>query len=324
MAPSERLVSDASGRGRLVLVATPIGNLGDLPPRAVEALAGADVVACEDTRRTGRLLEAAGVVARRLVVVNDHTEAGASAELLGIVRGGGVVALVTDAGTPGIADPGERLVAAAAADGLEVDLVPGPSSPVAALVLSGLPTGRFVMEGFLPRRGPERTGRLAEVAAERRTTVLFEAPHRVVRTVADLAEACGPTRRVALCRELTKLHQEVWRGTLEGAAHHLEEVAPRGEYVVVVEGAPPPPGPTDADLAAAIAAERAAGATTRDAVDRVAALTGAPRRHVYAIALEGGGALGGAGAPDRTGFDSGDGDAVSDDGPAEDGAVPRG
>lgn len=273
------------GRGRLVLVATPIGNLGDLPPRAVSALADADVVACEDTRRSGRLLSTVGVTARRLLVVNDHTERAVADEIVGLVRRGGVVALVTDAGTPGIADPGARLVGAVVDAGLDVDLVPGPSSPVAALVLSGLPTSRFVMEGFLPRRGPERIARLADLAAERRTSVILEAPHRVVRTVDDLIGACGPTRRVALCRELTKLHQEVWRGTLADAAAHLADVAPRGEYVVVLDGAPPPDGPSDAELTAALAAERAAGASTRDAVDRVAGASGAPRRRVYALAV---------------------------------------
>jgi len=278
-------VTEATGGGRLVLVATPIGNLGDLPPRAVAALAGAEVVACEDTRRTGRLLEAAGVSARRLMVVNDHTESSVADELVAVVRRGGVVALVSDAGTPGIADPGERLVAAMLAAELPVDLVPGPSSPIAALVLSGLPTGRFVMEGFLPRRGSERAARLGELASERRTVVVLEAPHRVVRTVGDLVAACGPTRRVALCRELTKLHQEVWRGTLADAVHHLAEVTPRGEYVVVMEGAPPPQEPTDDELVTALRSERATGATTRDAVDRVAARSGAARRRVYALAV---------------------------------------
>jgi 16S rRNA (cytidine1402-2'-O)-methyltransferase len=295
---------ETSGRGRLVLVATPIGNLGDLSPRAVAALADADVVACEDTRRSGRLLSAAGVTARRLVVVNDHTERAAADELVGIIRRGGVVALITDAGTPGIADPGERLVAAVVDAGLEVDVVPGPSSPVAALVLSGLPAGRFVMEGFLPRRGPERAARLAEIAAERRTSVILEAPHRVVRTVEDLAGVCGPARRVALCRELTKLHQEVWRGSLGDAAGHLDEVAPRGEYVLVLDGAPPPDGPSDAELTAALAAEREAGASTRDAVDRVATASGASRRRVYALAV--GGSPPGASGPDHPGAGSGE------------------
>lgn len=300
--------------GRLVLVATPIGNLGDLPPRAVEALVNAEVVGCEDTRRTGRLLEAVGASARRLVVVNDHTEAAVLPELVDIVRRGGVVALVSDAGTPGIADPGARLVAAVAAAGLDVDLVPGPSSPIAALVLSGLPTGRFVVEGFLPRRGPERAGRLADIAAEQRTTVILEAPHRMVRTVGDLAAVCGSGRRVALCRELTKLHQEVWRGTLGEAGGHLDASAPRGEYVVVLDGAPPPREPTDAELAAALNVERTGGATTRDAVDRVALATGASRRRVYGIAVgagvEGGdtGPRGGTGSDPAGGADGGDTD----------------
>jgi 16S rRNA (cytidine1402-2'-O)-methyltransferase len=274
-----------NGPGALIVVATPIGNLGDLSPRAVSALADADLVACEDTRRTGRLLEFAGVRARRLAVVNDHTERFMVADLVAAVRRGERVALVTDAGTPGVADPGERLVAAMIAEGLRVEQVPGPSSPVAALVQSGLPTSRFVFEGFLPRRGGDRHDRLVEVAGERRTVVLLEAPHRVVRTISDLAQVCGPDRRVALCRELTKLHEEVWRGTLGGAVDHLAAVGPRGEYVVVLEGAAEPDGPTDAGILAALAERRADGMSTRDAVDAVAAATGAPRRRVYDLAV---------------------------------------
>jgi 16S rRNA (cytidine1402-2'-O)-methyltransferase len=274
--------------GALVLVGTPIGNLGDLAPRAVAELAAADVVACEDTRRTGRLLEAAGVRARKMVVVNDHTEADMVPTLVAAVTRGERVALVTDAGMPGIADPGERLVAAMAAAGLRVELVPGPSSPVSALAMSGLPTGRFVVEGFLPRRGPERALRLAEVAAEPRTVVLLEAPHRLVRTVADLAAACGEDRRVALCRELTKLHEDVWRGTLGEAGEYCAEVSPRGEYVVVLDGAPPPAPASDDEIRRALAVERAGGASTRDAVDRVAEALSVGRRRVYDLALEGG------------------------------------
>jgi 16S rRNA (cytidine1402-2'-O)-methyltransferase len=157
---------------------------------------------------------------------------------------------------------------------------------VSALAMSGLPTGRFVVEGFLPRRGPERATRLAELAAEPRTVVLLEAPHRLVRTVADLAAACGGDRRVALCRELTKLHEEVWRGTLAEAEVHCAEVSPRGEYVVVVDGAPPPAPASDDEIRRALAAERAGGASTRDAVDRVAVALSVGRRHVYGLALE--------------------------------------
>ena len=201
----------------LVLVGTPIGNLGDLSPRAVDELAAADAICCEDTRRTGRLLQHAGVERRPLVVVNDHTEVSAIAGVLERLSRGERVAVVTDAGMPGISDPGERLVRAAVAAGHIVEVVPGPSAAVTALVASGLATGRYAFEGFLPRKGSGRSGRLAEIAVERRTTVLYEAPHRVARTLADLAGACGPDRRVAIARELTKLHEEVWRGSLGDA-----------------------------------------------------------------------------------------------------------
>jgi len=177
----------ASVGGTLVLVATPIGNLGDLPPRAVEVLRGVALVCCEDTRRTGKLLHHAGVSAR-MAVANEHTEAARVAEVVEMLGAGHDVALVTDAGTPGISDPGERLVRAVVDAGFAVSAVPGPAALVMALVVSGLDTTRFVFEGFLPRSGGERTSRLAEVAAERRTVVLYEAPHRVVRTVADLRD----------------------------------------------------------------------------------------------------------------------------------------
>lgn len=271
--------------GTLVLVATPIGNLGDLPPRAVEALAGADVVCCEDTRRSGRLLQHAGVAARRLRRVDDHTEHAATGEVLDVLNAGGTVAVVTDAGTPGISDPGQRLVQAAIASGHLVTAVPGPAALVMALVLSGLPTERFVFEGFIPRSGRARTDRLTEIAMEHRTVVLYEAPHRVTRTVIDLAEACGGTRRVALCRELTKLHEEVWRGTLDEAAVHLAAHEPIGEYVVVLDGAPLEGPPGDDDVTSLLRAALESGVSKRDAAAQVAASTGRPKREVYALAL---------------------------------------
>lgn len=273
--------------GALVLVATPIGNLGDLSPRAVEELGRADAVACEDTRRTGRLLAHIGVRAPVLLVVNDHTEAGAVADVLARLDRGERVAVVTDAGMPGISDPGERLVAAAGAAGHTVVVVPGPSAAIAGLVASGLPTGRFTFEGFLPRKGSGRTERLAAVAAERCTVVLYEAPHRLARTLADLEAACGPSRRVALARELTKLHEELWRGSLAEAVARCAEVEPRGEYVVVLDGAPAPEVADDAAIRAALEVERGGGATTRDAVSNVAAALGVPRRRVYDIAVSG-------------------------------------
>jgi len=201
----------------LTLVATPIGNLGDLSPRAVEALAVADVVACEDTRRTGRLLQHAGVDGVRLMRLDAHTEERAAQRVVACLDEGQQVAVVTDAGTPGISDPGERLVKIALAAGHQVTVVPGPAAPVAALVVSGLPTQRWCMEGFLPRKGQERKQRLAEIAAEERTTVLFESPKRVAATVADLLELCGPDRPMAIVREVTKLHEEVFRGSLDAS-----------------------------------------------------------------------------------------------------------
>ncbi|HEX7096399.1 MAG TPA: 16S rRNA (cytidine(1402)-2'-O)-methyltransferase [Acidimicrobiales bacterium] len=269
----------------LVLVATPIGNLGDLSPRAVHELSIADVIACEDTRRTGRLLQHAGVRAKRLLTVNDHTEAAAVPEVLRCLEAGERVAVVTDAGTPGISDPGERLVRAAVRHGHEVVVVPGPSAAIAALVASGLPTGRFVFEGFLPRRGSARTERLQALAAETRTIVLYEAPHRIARTLADLRDAFGTTRRAAIARELTKLHEEVWRGTL-GEAVEWAAAEPPGEMVVVIEGAPEPAEASDDDIRHALAAELDGGASTRDAAAIVAAELGVARRRAYALATE--------------------------------------
>lgn len=268
-----------------MVVGTPIGNLGDLPPRATEVLATADVVACEDTRRTRQLLSAAGIAGgRRLTVVNDHNEAAAVPRLLARLEEGATVAVVSDAGMPSVSDPGERLVRAAADAGHEVVVVPGPSAALAALVVSGLPTGRFCFEGFLPRQGRARASRLAELAGERRTLVLFEAPHRVARTVDDLAAALGPDRRVALCRELTKRFEEVWRGTLGAAASHLAATEPRGEYVLVVDGAPPPGAAGDDEVTRALVARMEGGSDKRTAIGEVAAALDVPKRRVYEVA----------------------------------------
>jgi len=297
---AEPLEGDGTIRpGRLVLVGTPIGNLGDLTPRAVEVLGSADLVCCEDTRRTGRLLQHAGVRAKALKVVNDHTEGDVVPHVLQRLGGGETVAVVTDAGMPGISDPGERLVAAAVAAGFVVEVVPGPSAAVTALVASGLPAGRFVFEGFLPRKGSGRTERLTEVCAERRTVVLYEAPHRLARTVADLLDGCGPDRGVVLSRELTKLHEEHWRGSLAGAVAHVAEVEPRGEYVVVLDGAPAPAAVTDGAIVAALDAARAGGASNRDAVASVSAELHVAKRRVYALAT--GSVSGVVGASDPAG-----------------------
>jgi 16S rRNA (cytidine1402-2'-O)-methyltransferase len=272
-------------REGLVLVATPIGNLGDLSARAIDTLRRADLVCCEDTRHTGRLLHHAGVSGARLAVANEHTEAARAAEVLDVLAAGGTVAVVTDAGTPGISDPGARLVRVALGGGFPVTAVPGPAALIAALVVSGLDTTRFVFEGFLPRSGRERAARLTELAAERRTTIVYEAPHRLRRTVDDLAATCGSERRVAISRELTKLFEHTWRGTLGDARSHVGEQAPRGEYVLVVEGAPPPAEPDDDVLRVALQESLRAGADRRTAVATVMARHGASKRRVYDIAL---------------------------------------
>lgn len=271
--------------GTLVLVATPIGHLDDLATRAVAALRSADCVCCEDTRRTGNLLRHLGIRAPRLIVINEHTEYDRTATVMTLLADGATVALVSDAGTPAISDPGERLVRAALDAGASVSAVPGPAALIMALVLSGLPTARFAFDGFLPRRGAERTRRLTDVAQERRTVVLYEAPHRLERTLVDLAQACGPGRQVALARELTKMHEDIWRGTLAQAVEHSREVTPRGEYVVVLEGAPSTTAPGQHDIDTELQLRLAAGLSVSHAATEVAAVLGLGKRTVYQRAL---------------------------------------
>jgi 16S rRNA (cytidine1402-2'-O)-methyltransferase len=273
-------------RGRVVLVGTPIGNLGDLSPRAVDALSSADAIYCEDTRHTRRLLTHAGISGVRLRSLHEHNEGQRTVEVVKAATDGSVVAVVSDAGMPGISDPGSRLVAAAVEAGVPVSVVPGPSAVVAALVVSGLPTDRFCFEGFLARSGAARSERLAALAHEERTVVLFEAPGRVVRTLEDLASACGPVRRLAVARELTKVHEEVWRSTLGEAAEWAEEHPVRGEVVLVLEGATAVAHEVDDRvLAAAIGDGLRAGERRRGVVDEVAATFDVPRRRVYELAL---------------------------------------
>ncbi len=278
-----------TGAGALVVIGTPIGNLGDLSPRAAEELGRADAIACEDTRRTGRLLDLQGIPAPRLLVANEHTEHARRGEVVDRIAAGQRVALVSDAGMPIVADPGRRLVAAVAEAGLRVEVVPGPVAAVTALAVSGFGGERFVFEGFLPRKGRARKERLTEVAAERRTVVLYEAPPRLAATLADLAAVCGDDRPAVVARELTKLHEELARGTLAELAVRFVAEPARGELVVVIEGAPPPARPddalTDADLEAAVTMALAQGGSTRDAVAKVVAETGVTKRRVYALAV---------------------------------------
>ncbi len=270
----------------LWLVATPIGNLDDMSSRAADVLRAADVVCCEDTRRSTVLLRHIGARPERLLVANDHTEHDLSPVVVDELAAGRIVAVVTDAGTPGISDPGERLVRAALAAGHAVHSTPGPAAFVMAAVMSGLPTSRIAFDGFLPRGGSERRERLTEVARERRTTVLYEAPHRLVRTLEDLVEACGTVRQVALVREMTKVHEEIWRGTLEHALAHSRAIDPRGEYAIVVEPCPDAAVEvSDDEINDELARRAVAGLSTRDAVDEVSTALGVPRKRVYELAV---------------------------------------
>ncbi len=289
------------GGGSLVLVGTPIGNLDDLAPRAVDILGRSDLVYCEDTRHSRKLLTHAGITGSTLRSLHGHNEVERIAEVVRAVDEGKTVALVSDAGMPGISDPGSRVVAAVAGAGLVVSVVPGPSAVLAALVISGLATDRFCFEGFLPRSGKERRQRLQVVAAEPRTTVLFEAPGRVAKTLSDLVGVCGGDRTVAVTRELTKLHEQIWRGSLAEAREWAEAGPVRGEVVLVVAGAEPIESATVSDevLASALAERLASGERTRGVVDDVAAVFGVSRRRVYqlALAVQQFGALAPAGEP---------------------------
>jgi 16S rRNA (cytidine1402-2'-O)-methyltransferase len=272
--------------GTLVLAATPIGRIEDASARLATELAAADVVAAEDTRRLRRLCDRLGVsLGGRVVSYFEGNEAARTRDLLQTLRAGGHVVLVTDAGMPSVSDPGYRLVAAAVEDGIDVTTVPGPSAVLAALAVSGLPVDRFCFEGFLPRKGGERRGRLAELAGEPRTMVVFEAPHRTAATLAAMAQAFGSGRRAVVCRELTKLHEEVRRGTLGELADWAGDGV-RGEVTIVVAGAETGGGSglDDDEVAALVARAEQQGMSRRDAVLAVARDTGMPRRAVYDIA----------------------------------------
>lgn len=274
-------------RGRLVLCGTPIGNLDDMSPRAVAALRDADVIACEDTRRTRKLLSHFGLPGRDLVVLNEQTERRKAPEVVAEIGRGRTVVLVSDAGMPGLSDPGYRLVRECIAAGLHVDVVPGPSAVVTALAVSGLPPGRFVFEGFLPRKSGDRRRRIESLAAETRTIVLFESPHRIAATLDDLLAVLGD-RTVSLARELTKLYEEVLRGPLTEVIARLKEEPVRGEITLVVEGAVHDhrPEPGAEDLAARARSLMDEGVARKEAMARVAEEAGVPRRKVFDALLE--------------------------------------
>ncbi len=279
----------AATAGRVVLAGAPLGNPGDASPRLREALAAADLVAAEDTRRLFRLAQSLGVeVSARVVSYFEGNESRRTPELLTALQGGATVVVITDGGMPSVSDPGFRLVRAAVDAGVPVTAVPGPSAVTTALAVSGLPCDRFAFEGFPPRKPAERRSHYASLAAEHRTLVLFESPHRVAASLVDLAAAFGPDRPAALCRELTKTFEEVRRAPLGELARSVADDPPRGEITLVVAGAPAAPAASRsaAELAAEVTARQATGASRRDAVTAVATELGLPRREVYQAALD--------------------------------------
>lgn len=269
--------------GKLILCGTPIGNLSDASSRLKSALDDADLIYAEDTRRAATLLRSVDVrtPVRSYFVGNEERR---SEEVVARLTAGETIALITDAGMPSIADPGLSAVQAALEADAEVTVVPGPSAVTAALAVSGLPAERFVFEGFLPRKGKERERRIQEIAAEKRTIVMFAAKSRVARDIADLADALGTDRAIVVTRELTKVFEEVWRGTLADAAEHWDTVKARGEFTLVIGGAPEEPADLDRVVAEAQSAIES-GESMADAVRRIASESGVSRRELYEAVL---------------------------------------
>ena len=273
--------------GTLYLVPTPIGNLGDISRRIADTLGEVDFIAAEDTRVTLKLLNHLGLKKPMLSYYRHNTGAGGEAVLSRLLAGESC-ALVTDAGTPAVSDPGEELVALCAQSGVDVVAIPGPCAAITALSMSGLPTGRFTFEGFLSTTKKNRAQHLDSLRAEQRTMIFYEAPHKLCATLRDLAAAFGGERRISLCRELTKLHEEVLRLTLDGAVAYYETQPPRGEYVLIVEGAPKQQesGPVSEEEALMrVQALLAEGLSRKDAVRQVAAETGLAKNQLYDAAL---------------------------------------
>lgn len=285
-APNSDVPVTSEEGGVLILGGTPIGNLADASDRLRSALATADLIAVEDTRKLRTLASGLGVRTRGRVIVNhDHNEEERSVTIVQAVQDGQRVLLLSDAGMPTISDPGYVAAAAVAAADLPVTVVPGPSAALTALALSGLPTGRFTFEGFLARKGSERSRRLASLAGEERTMIFYESPHRTAATLADFVQTFGADRRGTVSRELTKLHEEVRRGTLAELAEWAESERIRGEIVIIVEGAQVPETPEAQDVVQLVLDRVAAGERLKAACAAVAAETGTSKRELYEAAL---------------------------------------
>ncbi|QCU78635.1 16S rRNA (cytidine(1402)-2'-O)-methyltransferase [Citricoccus sp. SGAir0253] len=284
--PGTPAPSDATVGGRIVLAATPIGNLSDASQHLRDLLATADVVAAEDTRRAHHLAQGLGVrIAGRVVSHHEHNERESTEELLAAARGGAVVAVVTDAGMPLVSDPGYRLVSTAAREDVPVTCAPGPSAVTTALALSGLPTDRFAFEGFLPRKEGERARLLAELSRDGRTLVFFESPHRLAATLSSLREAFGADRPACVARELTKLHEEVVRDSLDGLVEWAGSKEIKGEIVIVTAGATAAPDTDTAGQVADVEVLVASGTRLKEAVAAVAAARGVAKRELYEAVL---------------------------------------
>lgn len=273
-------------RGKLYLVGTPIGNLGDLSPRAMQTLRDADFIAAEDTRVTMKLLNHFDI-RKPLVSYFEHNKYASGAKILERILAGESCALVTDAGMPAISDPGEELVRLCAEGGVEVLVVPGPAALVSAVALSALPSGRFCFEGFLSTSNKSRREHLEGLRGEKRTMIFYEAPHKLMRTLEDMKNAFGAQRRIALCRELTKIHEQTIRTTLGEAVEYFTAAPPKGEFVLVIDGAPEQELELTLDDALALVERyRAEGLSRRAACKKAAAETGLSSKALYDASLE--------------------------------------
>jgi len=268
----------------LFVVSTPIGNMADISRRGIDVLGIVDAIACEDTRRTGKLLSLLGIAPPKLIRVDAHTEGNKAAMLIERLAAGDRIALVSDAGTPAVSDPGARLVSACVDAGIRVVAIPGASAALAALVSSGLPTDRFAVYGFLPRKGTDRQRALEEIASKGLTSIVYESPNRTRATLIDLVSVCGPDRHGAVARELTKLHEEVVRAPLVELVERFAGGL-KGEVVIVVGPAPKPAAASDDEIEVELVNSAAAGMSRRSAVDAAVETTGATKRRVYDIAL---------------------------------------
>ena len=271
----------------LVVIGTPIGNLGDISERAIKELREVDLICCEDTRRTGKLLNLLNINPRPdLEVLNEHTEEKRANEILNRITAGLRVALVTDAGMPGIADPGQYLIKSAIDHEINLEIVPGPTAGIVALIASGLPTSRFVFQGFIPRKGEERQRRIEEIARDDKTTVIYESGKRIERTIEDLLNVCGDEREAIIARELTKMHEEIQRGTLRLLHTKMSDISTKGEFVLILSGFSEDHYVSDSLLKEELQEIIGSGKSKRDAVKELTSKYQLSKRRVYDLSIE--------------------------------------